>query len=750
MGKENEGMPLVPEEDLNLHENFQPIIAENGLIRPNKSEIPEDITVLPDAMFTRIDTVQDLVQIRQAEEEQSKQQAQPVEEVVPAAQPLPSEEEKTAPVSPVQPQELPKSEEILQTAQEPEPAPVKTVSTTPQESALPPAKTQVSSSSALKPIVPEQTALALPFLKPVVSKFKKRKEKKKALKQQTTEQTVPSKQEITAGSPGKRKKSYRWFWALAVLCFLFLGTVSGVVPVENIPFLRNLAYAMGFTKADTARMSFLRALLTWTDKTTHFDKLRGADGTSTGSSSWWARLWGKGIDSTAKEVEDLAGLQARAQRSNATSSLLDINVLNALQRQKGTKLDQVRGSVVPIPGQEGNQAPSAVLKDDNVQVQTEANRKTGDVFFGSDANAQGRTDQTGFDSINAFKKVANPHIAGVSSTDWIQEMFLRMTRNNVSMGGESREVGGLRLNWGVDINSLDQKKGRRDLYAAWITSRMATHTENIFVKKALADTGFMGAALPSIATNVLGSGGVLIDVNSVQEDQKAWQAYLEFERKCKSAMATSGEKIESALERFRGIRDSSAAQLGYPGNCQEALGKTTVAETPFANNTREMVQVCKELEAGYKALAEACEMKTGPSRIECNNESLTKEYDRALGQFQVACTNKRDQLFEEWWTAQPQPSQYTSEQEGRAYFEKNIWPSLAAGLTEHKLGLVTKAEESLINAAIQQSGQEFSTWIRMKSCDKDQNDVWICTPEHEEDLEALKQNVIAPTLSNMQ
>lgn len=747
MSEHNEGMPLVPEEDLNLHENFQPIIAENGLIRPNKSEIPEDITVLPDAMLTRIDTVQDLVQIRQAEEEQSKQQEQPVEEVVPAAQPLPSEEEKATSIFPVQPQELPKQDEALPMTQGPEPASLTPAPAVPQEPALPTEKKE-DSSRALQPIAPEQTALALPLFKPIFSKLKKRKakEKKKTPQKQPVPTPESSKQppekQASASAPSVKRKPRRWSWALAVLCFLFLGTVSGVVPVENIPLLRNLAYAMGFTKADTARMSFLQALLTWTDKTTHFDKLRGADGTATGSSSWWARLWGKGSNSTAEEVEDLAGLQARAQRANASSSLLDINVLNALQRQKGTKLDQVRGSVLPIPGQEGNQAPSAVLKEDNVQVQTEANRKTGDVFFGSDANAQGRNSQMGFDSINAFKKVPNPYIAGISSLDWIQEMALRMTNDEVALGSENSGREGLRLNWGAGIKNLDKEKGRRDLYAAWITSRMSKYTENLFVKKALAETGFMGAALPTMATNMLGPGGVLIDVNSIEEDQESWKEYLEFEKKCKDAMATSGGKIEEALDNFRAISQSTAKELGYPGNCQEASSITTLEGTPFASNTRTIEKVCKDLDTGYKALAEACEMKIANSQISCDGNSIATTYDGALRGFQKACDDTKAFLLEDW--LKTNLANYENEAAAKQYFENNVWPSKAKELTEKDVGLVAKEGDSLINEFIQNSGQEFTTWIRPDKCEKDQDDVLICTPENPQDLEDLKNKTIAP------
>ena len=62
----------VPEEDLNLHEDFSPIIAENGLIRqPKAPEVNEES--LP-AFLTRLDTLQDLVQLRHAEQEAKKAQ----------------------------------------------------------------------------------------------------------------------------------------------------------------------------------------------------------------------------------------------------------------------------------------------------------------------------------------------------------------------------------------------------------------------------------------------------------------------------------------------------------------------------------------------------------------------------------------------------------------------------------------------------------------------------------------------------
>ena len=118
MGKEQEGMPFVPEEDLDLHEDFKPIIAENGLIRqPSSSQ--EDHTTgtdLAGRTFTHMDTVQDLVQIRSAEEKlidielpppsQESTLSTKDEKKIPPVEDAPQEQKKKGPRAPKE-QDLP-------------------------------------------------------------------------------------------------------------------------------------------------------------------------------------------------------------------------------------------------------------------------------------------------------------------------------------------------------------------------------------------------------------------------------------------------------------------------------------------------------------------------------------------------------------------------------------------------------------------------------------------------------------------
>ena len=60
-------------------------------------------------------------------------------------------------------------------------------------------------------------------------------------------------------------------WMLLVF-FLVLLFIGGFVPVGKIPFLRNLAYAMGYTPDETQKISLLRALFSWNE---HQKILRG-------------------------------------------------------------------------------------------------------------------------------------------------------------------------------------------------------------------------------------------------------------------------------------------------------------------------------------------------------------------------------------------------------------------------------------------------------------------------------------------
>lgn len=593
MSKDNEGMPFVPEEDLNLHENFAPIIAEDGVIGPSE-EKREEIPV-PDAWTTRMDTVQDLVALRSAQEKEKPKEEKPKEGQPSSQAALPSlQEEKITPLPPEK--ENKESQQPPQTEDKKEVLP-------PQEESRP------------REVV-EQNA---PSPKDRKKKSKKERrqvrlsQKIKALLKKQPLQLPCSSQKPTPAP----KKPRRWPWVVAVLCFLFLGTITGVVPVEKIPLLRNLAYAMGFTKADTARMSFLRALLTWTDKTVGF-----SSSPEEGRSSLWARLFG--ADTPNDEREDLAGLQARLERAGGKTSLIDIQALNALQRQKGRALDEIKNSALVNPGSEQGQDPAA-MRDTNVSVHTEANQDKSDVFFGSDATAAMRNFQDGYDSVNTLKKLANPYIANGTPIDWLQNTAQRMMRSDVGLGGVNRGLQGTQVNWGNNTGGIGDGKPQKDLYFAWITSRMAQKTPNLMLKKALVDTGFMGADFPTMASNVVGYGGIQIDMASFQEDQEAWREYLEWEKKCKAEINDGGGKIvNEAVSTFNdmftiqgGTGRAGLTQLSFPQTCEAV--KTSGCDS-YKTNLNTIQSACSSAQKGYKRLETSCSMVNPPSN--CSSERI--------------------------------------------------------------------------------------------------------------------------------
>ena len=297
---------FVPEEDLSLHENFAPIIAENGLIR--QPEVPDEEVILT-ASLTRIDTLQDLVQIRQAEKKEKTLPPQPIpQELTPSVA-----EAKTvsAPAVPSNPEHS-----FAITSEE---KPTLDLTSNAQEEAggKRPGEGKILQTPTLPAIIPATTTALMTTEKHKRRKsglFKKRKKSRKQNNPQAQSPITPP--ETPAPTQGRR--SHRWPWLFAILLFLFLGSMTGLVPVEKIPLLRNVAYALGFTKGDTSRMSFLRALLAWADETIG---LPGDWRVDASSSSLFARGLGANL-STATDAEDTADLNARMTRYSGQPSLI--------------------------------------------------------------------------------------------------------------------------------------------------------------------------------------------------------------------------------------------------------------------------------------------------------------------------------------------------------------------------------------------------------------------------------------------
>lgn len=683
----------VPEEDLNLHENFAPIIAENGLIRQPKT--PEvDVESLPD-FLTRLDTLQDLVELRHAEQEEQKEQESQTTD-----QPIKEEEHPQPTAAPADT----KTEAVPSENRETQTAATTTFLAVRQ------------TTTALVPTSKLTLARRITLLKRKRQHKRRLATRAKAKKRAAQAAAVSPKTPASASQNQMPKRPNRWKWGLAILLFLFLFTISGLVPVEKIPLLRSLAYAMGFDKNDTSRMSFLRALLTWTDKTVG---LPGNWSDEEGENYLFARheRAQSASDTLQEDGLGLLGLNARLSREGGQTNLIDMQALNALQRKKGYALDGVQGAVKLTPSQEEADLGPAVVRDDKVNVRTEANRDKGEVFFGSDNSAVNRNFKDGYDSTKALAKIKNPHIADGKPIDWLLNTTQQLMQTNSPLGGLNRQLEGTRVAWGDSVSALGEQKPHRDLYNAWITSRMGNRTPNIMLKKSLADVGFLGADIPMMASTALG-GGVQIDSVSFQEDQEAWKEYLEFERKCKeelTAEGRAGEKIEQAVEDFKKIKDDGAASLGLPKNCYDTL-QNPAPPQGFVKNIQKVQQVCNDLQKGYETLGEICGIQSAPSLVACDDIPSTytgEQAQSAWKQFVQTCEDFRTQQMKEW-IAKNTTADYTPTEPD---YLKQQWESDGKGQSTQG------NSEQILNTILTQGNNGFASWIRAK-CDKEGN----CTP----------------------
>ena len=622
---------FVPEEDLSLHENFAPIIAENGLIRQPEVPQPEEIVT---AHLTRIDALQDLVQLRQAQRaEQKKQQAaQPPDTANLPTSPAQPNGEKGGKVNNKKPRKkspasesgttLPGEEEAVQTA-----------------TYLP--TVRQAKTTALVPVSKLTLARRIRLMK------RKRQHKLRLARraQKQAVQAVVSPQGPAPQAAQVSKRSHRWGWVLVVLLLLFIGSISSLVPVERIPFLRQLAYAMGFTKDDVAQMSFLRALLTWTDKTVGLPGNWSEDFLNT---SLLAR---KGhTNTTAEEENYLAGLNARMNRANGKTSLINMAQLQQLQREQGRPLDAVHGAVMPTAGQEQAQADPAQLRDDRVIVRTESTIVQGDVYFGSDPGTVSRNTQDGFDSSKTLTKIKNPYISDGKPIDWLSDMAQKMIRTTDSLAGIDRELSSTRVNWKGEVMDTGDQKGQRDLYHAWITSRMAGYTSNNMLKKALADSSFLGASIPNTATNVLSYGGVQVDSDSFAQDQKEWKEYLEFERKCKEVLDTAGARIEQATRNFNN-RVGDTSQWDFPANCVEAYpaNEHPYSGSKFSKRIDEIYQSCEKMDEDYQELENKCYLNVSRIPGQTCAPTIATTYESHWNTFLATCTQQFNTKFQKWY-----------------------------------------------------------------------------------------------------
>lgn len=398
----------------------------------------------------------------------------------------------------------------------------------------------------------------------------------------------------------KRLAHSKKAWAVFVL-FFFLLLLTGVVPVGKIPFLRNIAWAMGYTPDETEDISFLKALLTWNE---HSKIVRG-----------------ELPDPNEKSVFGNDGGFASAHKrmtAEKDSSLINLRAVNASLYKQGKKGDLISGSYHTL-GE--NTDPSAARITGNA-AKTQANEaKRGEVYFGEDASTLARDPKDGFDSTNSLKKIANPHISGSGDMDWLGSLVDKATRSDSGLQNiaKSLQTGGM-LSQLNPITDIGNHKAQRDMYYAWLTGMSARRTPNVVLKKTLATAGFDGADMPKKVFDSSGFSGIGISPDDVVSDVENIKIRLENEKECERAQSTSGETLTNQLQAAKdGINVLASS---FPKTCDDVNGD-------FSNRLAVLRNQCEQVKRAYDDLGTFCGVTIKAGREgTCTTNNLQGRYDQ--------------------------------------------------------------------------------------------------------------------------
>ena len=396
-----------------------------------------------------------------------------------------------------------------------------------------------------------------------------------------------------------------------MVCVLLL-LFTGVVPVGKIPLLRRLAWAMGYTPDETQHISFLKALLSWNE---HAKIMRG-------------ELPDPNETSIFGNDGGLMSSQKRLEREK-DSSLINMRAVNAALYKQGKLGDLPTGAYYTVDIGEGKKPSDVQVTGNSVTTQAGA-AKTGEVYFGTDASVQARDPKDGFNSIGALKKIANPHIAGTSKTDWLDRLVDKATRSDAGLENIAKELKtGSMLSQLNPITDIGNHKAQRDMYYAWLTGMSSRRTPNVVLKKTLAAAGFNGAEMPKKVFDSSGFSGIGINQDDVVSDVENIQIRLKNEKECERVLSTSGENLVNQLQAAKeGINVLSAS---FPKTCDDINGN-------FTNRLAALRNQCEQIKLDYNDLGTFCGVTVKAGREgTCTTNNLQSRYD----QYAAYCTQER-------------------------------------------------------------------------------------------------------------
>ncbi len=405
-------------------------------------------------------------------------------------------------------------------------------------------------------------------------------------------------------------------WAVLAVCLLLVLT-TGVVPVGKIPFLRQLAWAMGYDSQETENISFLKALLTWNEHSREARSAAEQEGLNAEDVGIFGRDGG------------YASARQRLERGNQ-SRLIDLRTVNAVLAKNGQKGDLLAGTHVQVDTGNGTKNPNVYLSGDE-HAATQANSAAlGEVYFGTDASAVARNTKDGFNSVNLLKRAANAPVSGGGpngGTDWLMRMADRATRADAGLDGlaDKLDSSGMLGSFGASSKVADTK-ARRDLYYAWLTGMASRRVPNVVLKKTLATAAFDGAEMPQKVFEMSGGTGIGLLKDDVTANMENVKIRLQHEKECEAVIKSNNipDQVAEAQKNINGLAGS------FPKTCEDVNGSFSAKLVALQNQ-------CKQVKKGYSALVSKCGVAVKLGREgSCTTYRLQDRYDQYAAYCQSA------------------------------------------------------------------------------------------------------------------
>ncbi len=388
-------------------------------------------------------------------------------------------------------------------------------------------------------------------------------------------------------------------WVLLIF-FLVLLLIGGFVPVGKIPFLRNLAYAMGYTPDETQKISLLRALFSWNE---HQKILRG-----------------ELPDPDEVSVFGADGGFLASSAAKAQNKLINMRAVNSSLARKGQPQDALKIPSSSVDTGENKKPSDIKIGNSNVSASTQANAvQAAEVYFGADTSVVTRDKTDGFNSVNTLKKISNPNIAGAGPDDWMGRLVDKATRSDAGLANIAKNVdkGGMLSKLG-GVQELGQSRAHKDMYHAWLYGKTARRASNPVLKKTLASASFDNAEMPKSVFAASGFSGVGINPDDVVADMDSVKKYLEQDKECQEAMSSVGDKVgelkNQARAQIQGIKGA------FPATCGD------VGTSTYKGRLASVRSMCEEVNTSYsKNLGGKCSISLNQGA--CTTNKLDDRFD---------------------------------------------------------------------------------------------------------------------------